>query len=86
MAETTRPDEVAPHPQRSTRFDLSLDLLRIPKTGKAYDLSSGWWPGMPLAEGHPPFHVMTYRSPSGQRNQNFCIMLILCSTDRTRAC
>ena len=52
-----------------TRFDISLDLLRMPKTGHAYDLSSGWWPGMPLATGHPPFQVMTYRSPAGQRNQ-----------------
>ena len=24
---------------------------------------------MPLATGHPPFQVMTYRSPAGQRNQ-----------------
>ena len=41
----------------------------MPKTGRAYDLSSGWWPGMPLAAGHPPFHVMTYRTPAGERNQ-----------------
>lgn len=54
---------------RSTRFDIPLELLRMPKTGRAYDLSSGWWPGMPLATGHPPFHVMTFRSPAGERNQ-----------------
>jgi kynurenine formamidase len=24
---------------------------------------------MPLAKGHPPFQVLTYRTPSGQRNQ-----------------
>ena len=52
--------------RRSTRFDIPLELLRMPKTGTAYDLSSGWWPGMPLATGHPPFHVMTYRSPAGR--------------------
>jgi kynurenine formamidase len=50
-------------------FDVSLDLLRTPSRGKAYDLSSGWWPGMPLAAGHPPFQLLTYRSPRGQRNQ-----------------
>ena len=50
-------------------FDVRLEALRIPKSGKAYDLCSGWWPGMPLAEGHPQFQVMTYRSPRGQRNQ-----------------
>jgi kynurenine formamidase len=54
---------------RQTRFDIPLDLLRMPKTGRAYDLSSGWWPGMPLATGHPPFNVMTYRTPAGERNQ-----------------
>jgi kynurenine formamidase len=50
-------------------FDVSLDLLRRPSRGKAYDLSSGWWPGMPLSAGHPPFQVITYRTPRGERNQ-----------------
>lgn len=34
---------------------------------KAYDLSSGWWPGMPVAEAHPPLQVTTYRTPYGMR-------------------
>jgi kynurenine formamidase len=55
--------------QRPTTFEIPLALLRRPTQGKAYDLSSGWWPGMPLANGHPPFQVLTYRSPAGQRNQ-----------------
>lgn len=50
-------------------LQLSMEALRMPRTGRAYDLSSGWWPGMPLAEGHPPFQVLTYRSPIGERNQ-----------------
>jgi kynurenine formamidase len=50
-------------------MQLSLDALRIPKTGRAYDLSSGWWPGMPMAEGLPKLQVLTHRSPAGQRNQ-----------------
>jgi kynurenine formamidase len=54
---------------KPTTFDVPLGLLRSPSKGKAYDLSSGWWPGMPLANGHPPFQVLTYRSPAGQRNQ-----------------
>lgn len=58
-----------PARSRTTRFDIPLDLFRLPTKGKAYDLSSGWWPGMPLANGHPPFHVLTYRTPAGQRNQ-----------------
>jgi kynurenine formamidase len=50
-------------------LQLSSDALRLARTGRAYDLSSGWWPGMPLSEGHPPFQVLTYRSPAGERNQ-----------------
>jgi len=50
-------------------LQLSLDALALARTGRAYDLSSGWWPGMPLSEGHPPFQVLTYRSPGGERNQ-----------------
>lgn len=48
---------------------VSLEALALPRRGVMYDLSTGWWPGMPLAEGHPPFQVLTYRSPAGQRNQ-----------------
>ena len=50
-------------------LQLSMEALQIPREGRAYDLSSGWWPGMPLSEGHPPFQVLTYRSPAGERNQ-----------------
>ena len=54
---------------RAGALQLSLEALRIPREGRAYDLSSGWWPGMPLSEGHPPLQVLTYRSPAGERNQ-----------------
>lgn len=56
-------------PQSGGVTEVALEALRIPRRGRAYDLSSGWWPGMPLAEGHPPFQVLTYRSPWGERNQ-----------------
>lgn len=49
--------------------ETALAALRLPSTGRTYDLASGWWPGMPLAEGHPPFQVLTYRTPAGERNQ-----------------
>lgn len=58
-----------PHAPAKRTFEISLEALKIPQTGRAYDLGSGWWPGMPLAEGHPPFQVLTYRSPAGERNQ-----------------
>lgn len=54
---------------RPTQFELPLSLFKLPREGRAYDLSSGWWPGMPLGHGHPPFQVLTYRSPAGERNQ-----------------
>lgn len=61
----TRPTITAP-----STFPVPLDLLRQPSQGRAYDLSSGWWPGMPLSTGHPAFQVMTFRTPRGERNQN----------------
>jgi kynurenine formamidase len=41
--------------------------LSLATLGRAYDLSSGWWPGMPVAPAHPPLQVMTYRTPHGMR-------------------
>lgn len=69
MATKTTSGRAGGGPTRNPVFDLPLDLLALPKRGRAYDLSSGWWPGMPLAQGHPPFQVLTYRSPAGERNQ-----------------
>ena len=48
---------------------ISPELLLLAATGKVYDLSSGWWPGMPLAPAHPPFQVLTYRTPRGMRSE-----------------
>jgi len=46
---------------------IDIAALGLAKTGTTYDLSSGWWPGMPVAPGHPPFQVSTYRTPTGVR-------------------
>jgi kynurenine formamidase len=54
----------------SAPFSIDLAALSLAKQGKVYDLGSGWWPGMPLAEGHPAFQVLTFRSPAGERNQD----------------
>lgn len=53
----------------STRSSELLHLLRRVSEGRVYDLSSGWWHGMPLSPDHPAFNVLTYRSPRGERNQ-----------------
>lgn len=47
-----------------------LGALRLPRTGKIYDLDSGRWPGMPLFPAHPPFILTSYRSPHGMRNMH----------------
>jgi len=44
-------------------------LFGLVTRGEVYDLSSGWWPGMPLAPGHPPMQVFTFRTPAGERAQ-----------------
>jgi hypothetical protein len=53
----------------TTPAQISLEALRWPTHGITYDLCSGYWPGMPLSTGHPPFQVITYRTPRGERNQ-----------------
>ena len=54
---------------RADAFPVSLDLLRSPTAGRAYDLSSGWWHKMPMWDGHAQLQVLTYRTPQGQVNQ-----------------
>jgi kynurenine formamidase len=51
----------------SKGFSASVEALRAVGHGKVYDLSSGWWHGMPTAPAHPPFEVLTYRTPGGMR-------------------
>jgi hypothetical protein len=46
-----------------------LQALSLVRNGRLYDLDSGRWPGMPIRHGHPPFQVVTYRTPRGVRNQ-----------------
>lgn len=46
-----------------------LSALRLPRAGKIYDLEVTRQRGMPLWEGHPPFEVLTYRTPRGIRAQ-----------------
>lgn len=43
------------------------DAARLVKEGRTYRLAAERYPGMPLFPGHPPFQVLTYRSPHGLR-------------------
>ncbi|MDQ0745978.1 kynurenine formamidase [Streptomyces africanus] len=54
---------------RPTHLRVDPSALALAGEGRVFDLSSGWWPGMPLAPGHPPFQVLTFRTPAGERAQ-----------------
>ncbi len=54
---------------RTAPWSIDVGVLSRPRTGATYDLCSGYFPGMPLSPGHPPFQVITYRTPRGERNQ-----------------
>src|ERR1700761_7631514 len=44
-----------------------LNVRDVARAGKIYSLALDRFPGMPLFPGHPPFQVLTYRSPQGIR-------------------
>lgn len=54
---------------RASGTTVSPQTLALAGQGRVVDLSSGWWRGMPLAPGHPPFQLMTLRTPNGERVQ-----------------
>lgn len=50
----------------------AVDVLRalaLVKQGRIYSLDCGRFSGMPLFPAHPPFQVLSYRSPRGIENQ-----------------
>lgn len=55
--------------QRSESSTEVLQALRLPSQGIVYDLDPGRFAGMPLYQGHPPWQLVTYRTPRGVRNQ-----------------
>ena len=42
---------------------------KLVKQGKVYDLDPGRFRGMPLWPGHPPYELITFRTPLGESNQ-----------------
>lgn len=44
-----------------------VEAAQFVKDGRSYSLATSRFPGMPLFPGHPPFQVISYRSPSGIR-------------------
>jgi kynurenine formamidase len=46
-----------------------LGALTHVKEGRVYSLDCGRFPGMPIFPAHPPFQVLSYRSPRGIVNQ-----------------
>jgi len=47
-----------------------LQALSLVSEGRRYDLDCGRFPGMPVFPGHPPFQVLSYRTPRGLDNQD----------------
>jgi kynurenine formamidase len=45
------------------------DALALVREGRMYGLDCERFPGMPLFPGHPPFQVLSYRTPHGLINQ-----------------
>jgi len=44
-----------------------VEAAQLVKEGRSYSLAASRFPGMPLFPGHPPFQVLSYRSPPGIR-------------------
>jgi kynurenine formamidase len=44
-----------------------VEAAQFVKEGRSYSLATSRFPGMPLFPGHPPFQVLSYRSPPGIR-------------------
>jgi hypothetical protein len=44
-----------------------LNIREVARAGRFYSLKVDRFPGMPFFPGHPPFQVLTYRSPQGIR-------------------
>jgi kynurenine formamidase len=47
--------------------DAVTSAARLIRQGRCYPLAADRFPGMPIFPGHPPFQVLTYRSPRGIR-------------------
>jgi kynurenine formamidase len=56
-------------PARERTAEDVRGALALVKRGRVYDLDCGRFPGMPMFSAHPPFQVLTYRSPRGIENQ-----------------
>lgn len=56
-------------PARDLDSSDRLAALRLIREGRVYDLDSGRFSGMPLFPAHPPFQVLSYRTPRGLENQ-----------------
>jgi hypothetical protein len=52
-----------------------VQAARLVQQGKIYDLGRLRFPGMPVPAMHPPFQIVTYRTPSGLRKDTSGIWL-----------
>ncbi len=69
MEGTRRADDTTPVPALQTNPADVLSALSLVKQGRVYSLDCGRFPGMPIFPAHPPFQVLSYRTPRGLVNQ-----------------
>ena len=70
MFESTAADSANVPRQHGVADDAVLAHLALARRGRVFDLELDRFPGMPMWSGHPPFQVVTYRTPPGTRAQN----------------
>jgi kynurenine formamidase len=54
-------------PVGNTPPEQAVEAARLVKQGRLFSLATSRFPGMPLFSGHPPFQVISYRTPPGIR-------------------
>ena len=63
--EMARPSGVGP--AGSVPAEQLVRAAQMVRQGRSYSLAAVRFPGMPLFPGHPPFQVLSYRTPQGLR-------------------
>lgn len=60
-------EEVLSGPRDEVVGQAVVQAARLVRTGKVFSLARARFPGMPIFPGHPPFQVISYRTPHGLR-------------------
>ncbi|HTF54282.1 MAG TPA: cyclase family protein [Pseudonocardia sp.] len=64
---TAKPRPAGVGPAGDLPAEVRVRAAAMVRTGRQYSLAAPRFPGMPLFPGHPPFQVLSYRTPHGLR-------------------